>query len=59
MQQGSIFAKEVKPDISRDIVHLPQQMESHSFTAGSKGGGKHLHDLGENEEMVAEGTAGG
>lgn len=59
MQQGSIFAKEVKPDICRDIAHLLQQEKSHSFTAGSKEGGKHLHGLGENEEMVAEGTAGG
>lgn len=59
MQEGSIFAKEVKPDISRAIVHLLQQEKSHSFTPGSKEEGKHFHNLGENEDIMAEGTAGG
>lgn len=57
MHEGSIFAKEVKPDISRDIVHPLQQekrRQSHSFTPGSKEGGKHLHNSGESEEIMAE-----
>lgn len=58
MQEGSIFAKEGKPDISRDIAHLLQQ-KSHSFPPGSKERGKHLCNSGGNEELMAEGTAGG